>query len=155
MFHKNHWYRQCWFHRHNRALLSCDKENMHWRFLSSGVWDCGHCYQLFRGEFFRTTMTREAVYYCDRFVHIYSNVDNFVSQKTGNYIFITVWTSGLMTCILLKIFISIYTKKNGSSDKDMIIFIFKLQTKSWDCVWCQTSVMVINYQLDALIIIYS
>jgi len=39
-----------------------------------------------------------------------------------------------MTCILLKIFISIYTKKNGSSDKDMIIFIFKLQTKSWDCV---------------------
>ena len=68
-------------------------------------------------------MTREAVYYNVMFVHIYSNVYDFVSQKTGNFICIAVWTSGLVTCILLKVFLSIYTKKNRSLDKNMI-FLF-------------------------------
>jgi len=128
------------------------------RFLSSGIRDCAHCYQLFRGEFFRATITRGAVYwgadkslarpgrkqarkhvryahdfnnietqavimfvfflqgkapneihailtetlacflhgraknlsaplyYLVRFVHIYSNGDDFLYQKTGNFI---------------------------------------------------------------------
>jgi len=79
-------------------------------------------------------------------VRIYSNVNVFVSQKRGETVIcITIWTSGHMTCMLLKVFISIYTKKNRSSNEDMIIFrnfIFKLQTKSWNCAWFQTSVMV-------------
>jgi hypothetical protein len=45
---------------------------------------------VFIGEFFRTTMSREAAYYNVMFVHIYSNVYDFVSQKTENFICITV-----------------------------------------------------------------